>query len=614
MQLGPREISKLLSDQSEHVCHYLLPGGKKVGNNWVAGSIHGGEGKSLQIALGGSKAGIGADFADPESFKGDLLTLWAKVRNVSLRDAIVEAKSWLGVEQAQFTPKVYRKPTRPADVTHITKRVGDYLHEKRKISKETIRDLKIRATEDDEIVFPSLSLTGELLACKFLKVERINGKKQIRAEAGCAPTFYGWQAIAKRFADCSEVIITEGEIDCATWIDAGFPALSLPNGASSAKVAIEYDWDNLAQFDVIYLCPDNDPAGQEMVKIFADKIGKSRIRLIKLPFKDANEAKLQGWTKDDFNTAVMTAKGLLDDKILTYASAADDIWQWRSSDGVSGRIGTEIPLLGPKIRIVRGHVMVLSGEPSHGKSLVINQVAIEIVDTIKEPVAIVSLEVPTLEAMAQIVDLTCETQQYSKEQFEKFVAGAGHSYVFLRETGRVSVSTVLEFCEYARSRYGCTHFIVDNLTKLATRADDWAQQGDDINRISDFARNNNVVMWLLAHPRKAREGKREVGMEDIRGTSILVDCASTILHVVRNKKKEKSSDPDKNDPDTTIYCSKQKVTGIEPVIKLFKVEADVIKLARKEQVIRDEDVGKKREEKSIRSERTLSDYAASADP
>lgn len=612
MQMGPREVSKKLSDQAEAVCRFLLPSGKRVGSNWVAGNVYGQEGTSLQIALQGDRVGIGADFADRDSFAGDLLTLWQKVKGVDMRTALVEAKAWLGVEQAEVRQRTYRKPKRPADVKGISKAVCEYLIDKRKVSPDSIKAFKVRATEGREIVFPSLSIEGELIACKYLAIDRgPSGKKKIRAEEGCAPTFFGWQAIVAKFKDCSEVVITEGEIDAMTWTSVGYPALSLPNGASSASAAIQYDWDNLAQFETIYLCPDNDAAGKEMIKAFIDRIGKTRLRLIRLPFKDTNEALLGGWKAEEFGRAIMEAKGLLDEKILTFQNARDEIMAWRNAKGSDGRSGSEIALLGPNIRLVRGHLMMVAGEPSHGKSLVINQIALELAQDLGEPVAVTTLEVPTIEAMAQVADLSLEGNDYGDDQFDNFVEAIGHKFVFLRETGRVALASVLEFWEYAKSRYGCVHFILDNLTKLKTKADDYAQQGEDINSLSDFARDNNVLVWVLAHHHKAREGKRDVSFDDIRGSSILADCASTILQVVRNKKKEKATDPNEDDPDTTLYCTKQKVTGIEPIIKLWRVECDVVKLRRKEpKKTRDEDVSPRTEEQAELS----SDYRTHNDP
>ena len=46
-----REIADRLALQAETVAAYLLPNGKRNGSCWVAGSIHGDEGKSLKVGF-----------------------------------------------------------------------------------------------------------------------------------------------------------------------------------------------------------------------------------------------------------------------------------------------------------------------------------------------------------------------------------------------------------------------------------------------------------------------------------------------------------------------------------------------------------------------------------
>lgn len=590
MQVGPREIARRLGDQAEAVCRYLLPGGKKVGSDWTAGGISGHEGKSLKVSVSGAKAGIGADFADPESFKGDLLDLWKAVRGCSMRDAIIEAKAYLGLEQATTLSKEYRKPEKskarvPSDP------VRTYLYLERGISHETIDLFRIRTSERGEIVFPFFSPDRELVNLKYLALERENGRKKIRAEAGCAPSFFGWNAIVKKFPDSPEVVITEGEIDAMTWVDAGFPALSIPSGVNSIPDAIAYDWENLAQFETIYLCPDSDKAGEGMVTLFADRIGKARLRRISLPFKDPNEAKVKGkWKSDDFAKAILEAKGLLDEKILTYPDAIEEIMALKRGEGATQRFGYDIELLGPDVRIVRGHTYLVAGYQGHGKTLVANQVALELACR-GETVAIASLEVETIELMTQVLDLYCETDEVTEELKGLFMDRFEERFVFLREHGRVGLGTVMEFFEYARSRYGATHFVLDNLTKLRTKIDDYGQQSEDINRVTDYARDNKVSVWIVAHLKKKGEKKHDYEPDDVRGSGVISDLASTVMQVVRNKDKEHSSDPIPTEADTTVYVTKQRVTGKEPRISLFKRDCGVVKLERrKERKIHDEDI------------------------
>ena len=595
MQIGPREIAQRLADQAEGVCRYLLPGGRKVGNDWTAGNVYGSEGKSLKVALSGSKAGVGADFSDPDSFSGDLLDLWKSVRGCTMREAILEAKAYLGIEQAEsYRKKTYRKVTRPKNVRKRMDEVTAYLNIEREIGEKTIEAFKIASTTEREIVFPILAPGGkEVLNLKYLGLDRPDGKKRIRAEAGCAPSFFGWQAIDTLFPDPAEVVITEGEIDAMTWVDNGFPALSVPSGSNSTAEAIAYDWDNLAQFEAIYLCPDQDAAGKKMVDAFADRIGKARLRVIKLPFKDANEAKKNGWTEDDFAKAIMEAKGLMDEKILTYPQAIDDIMAWKNKGGDEGPRGYAIDLFGEDIRIVRGHAFLIGGQRGHGKSLIVNQASLEIAKR-GDVVAVASLEVDTIEAMAAMLDLYSGKIETTPEIRDDFMEVYGERFVFLKEHGRTPLFAVMEFFEYARSRYGATHFILDNLTKLKTKLDDYAQQAEDLNRITDYCRDKKVCVWIVAHLKKRGEKKHDMDPDDVRGSGVIADLCSTILQVVRHKDKPMPS-PGEVDtaPDATIHCTKQRIGGgKEPTIHLRKMAGEVVRLARREERKANDDDGR----------------------
>ena len=80
--MDAKELSHILSDRAALVAQHLLPGGKKSGNEWKAGSINGEAGNSLSVRIRGDKSGVWKDFATGET--GDLLDLWMQVNGVGL--------------------------------------------------------------------------------------------------------------------------------------------------------------------------------------------------------------------------------------------------------------------------------------------------------------------------------------------------------------------------------------------------------------------------------------------------------------------------------------------------------------------------------------------------
>ena len=113
--MTPRDIAALLAKQADSVASMLLPGGKRVGNEYRAGDTTGGNGKSLGVHLSGEKAGVWCDFATGET--GDLLDLWCSARGITLPAALTEAKAYLGVKAPNYEahkPKAYARPKKPS--------------------------------------------------------------------------------------------------------------------------------------------------------------------------------------------------------------------------------------------------------------------------------------------------------------------------------------------------------------------------------------------------------------------------------------------------------------------------------------------------------------------
>lgn len=91
-----RELARRLAAQAETVARLLLPNGHRQGSEWCVGSIAGERGKTLKVHLSGPKAGIWADFANPND-KGDLVELWTRVKNISKAEALAEIRRYLGM-------------------------------------------------------------------------------------------------------------------------------------------------------------------------------------------------------------------------------------------------------------------------------------------------------------------------------------------------------------------------------------------------------------------------------------------------------------------------------------------------------------------------------------
>ena len=102
-------IKQALNARALEVCQHLLPGGRKVGNEYRAASINGGQGSSLGVHLNGPKTGLFKDFAE-EGISGDLIDLFSHVNGVENGDAIKLALDYLGEAPPSASNEHDRKP------------------------------------------------------------------------------------------------------------------------------------------------------------------------------------------------------------------------------------------------------------------------------------------------------------------------------------------------------------------------------------------------------------------------------------------------------------------------------------------------------------------------
>lgn len=570
MNFTARQISLKLNERAEQVCKMLLPNGKLVNGEWCAGSLCGEAGQSLKVRASGEKVGVWKDFAGSDS-GGDLLDLWAQTKRISLGTAIREAKGFLGIREPQngVPEKIYSKPKTKVGIFHNGP--IQYLKNERLISPETIKQFRIGANEK-EIIFPSFNTDGELVNVKYIGVERDqNGKKIIRQENNCPPSLFGWQALSN---NPREVVITEGQIDAMTWHQWGFPALSIPNGTGDKFSWLEYDWENLQQFDSIYLSFDMDKPGREAVIQVANRLGIHRCFIVELPHNDANECLQKGVTANDASKFIAWAKPIIPEEIKTPNQFTEEVLNvFYPKDDIPKGLFPDI--FRNKIGFRPGELTIWTGISSHGKSVMLNQVMI-LAAMAKEKCAIASMEMrpeQTLARMITCIELKTKPPKETISHILNWLTGRIWIYDVM---GNVSKTKLLDLMDYSFCRHGINHFVIDSLMKCNVDSEDYNGQRMFADALATFAKRHNVHIHLVAHPRKTKDESEVHGKMDIKGSSDLFNQADNVITVWRNKDKEaklkerKISEVENQQiPDCIVYCDKQRETGWEGKIPLW---------------------------------------------
>lgn len=573
MELTVAQISERLAAQAQTVAQFLLPGGKLCnGKEWVAGDVGGGPGDSLKVCIHGTYSGKWKDWST-DADHGDLIDLWRCVKGCTQAEAIKQVKAWLGIVEAVRIEerRSYSKP--PAINSSLLSEDGGamkYLTEQRCLRASIVRALRIEGSKEQRaIIFPSYSPSGELINRSY---RTLDAKKKVWQDTDCAPSLFGWQALPEEAYKTRAVLLAEGQIDAATWLQWGIPALSLPNGTGAAW--IDYEWDNLAAFDTIYLAFDQDEAGRKITENIATRLGKHRCMIVAMPKKDANDCLRADYDADDAKEWVANAKAPRLKRIITAVEMEARLIaeiQPKEEAFSLGFFRGNWPHTGFYFR--PGEVTLWGGFAHAGKSTMLNFMQSVLLAN-QNRIFIASLEMK-VESMLRRLARIFLGEKLDEDNATKFIRGVGTHLVFADIVGSVKQAELMEMMWFAFRRYNCSHFLIDSLMRIEDLEEDYPAQGMFCNRLQDFAKETGAHVHLVAHLGKPSQSVERPSMYSIKGSSLLVNNADNVLLVCRNPDKEKlrkanklSDEQDKNMHDTEVIVEKQRETGWLHTFKL----------------------------------------------
>lgn len=564
--MTPREIAALLAQQAEAVAKKLLPGGKREGAEWRAGSVAGDAGSSLGVHLAGTKAGVWRDFSGDKR-GGDLLDLWAASRGISIAEALKEARAYLGVKEVKFEghkPREYRRPDKP-DITAPKGNVANYLLSTRNISHAALKAYQVAMTKDDtEICFPYLR-GDELVNLKYLAIERVGIKKRIRLERDCEPCLFGWPAIPE---DARTVALCEGELDAMSLWQYGHPALSVFSGANS-HTWVEGEFPRLERFDEIFLCFDNDEAGKKGCRELAERLGRERCKVVTLPMKDANECLQRNIDKTEIDRCFAEAKTLDPVELRNAAEYVDEvIREFYPQEGDRIGFNSPWPKLHGKVRFRPGEVVLLNGVNGHGKSQCVGQIALAAMEQ-SEKVCVASMEMRPRLWLKRLAIQASAIKSPAPDFIRSIARWWSDKLWVFDVVGTAKVEHMLSVFRYARRRYGITVFAVDSITKCGIGDDDYSAQKAFVEALCDFANDCGITVLLVTHSRKLEAESHHADKMDIKGSGAIGDLASTIFTLWRNKPKEENPQKHADAPGAMLICQKQRHGDSEPRVWLW---------------------------------------------
>jgi twinkle protein len=459
------------------------------------------------------------------------------------------------------------------------------------ISPATLDFGDIGADENGNTVFHYYDLNDILCMVKYRPSKKVEKGEKFKfwtqKDADTLPLLYGMNKIDPT----KPLLIVEGEADRLSVIECSHKnVVSIPLGAGNTQW-IEHNWDWLEQFKEIIVWSDNDKVGVDMRKEVCSRLGSWRTKYVDLPTNIEKDGKLLK-VKDANEVLFYFGK----QKVLEFINNAQDVpvqnvvdlvdvddFDIETAPGLySGLKGIDSILY----KFVLGSVVILTGRKGHGKSTLLNQVFICEPLTQGQQVYIFSGELgnPVLKNWIETTMLGREyikmkdgfVRKFDKEPLKQMREWyRGRIWAF--DDVENDAEKILDRAINVTRKVGVKVWILDNLMTLdigiKTDGDQWLRQKEFIVKLVSLAKTYNVLIVLVAHPRKANniELDRRLGTDDVSGSNDLGNLAQYILSVHRFSKKEKLGEKNNKgaykigkepvDHDVVVDILKNRYTG-----------------------------------------------------
>tara|TARA_A100001201_G_scaffold37471_1_gene39355 strand:+ start:13052 stop:14896 length:1845 start_codon:yes stop_codon:yes gene_type:complete len=568
-----KQLKEELKPHAYHICKSLYPKGKVESGNFKLGDLEGNNGRSLSVILNGDKAGQWTDFESGDH--GDLFDLIISRKGCSIQEAMSWSAKEAGIRSKTVSQKIEKaqkkkfNPPRPPEQVN-TEVLHAFLESR---GFEDVGELclfhKIYATESlntdgTDLVFQFYSVDGDLT---FLKHKAMNydGKPGQCNQKNLKPILYGWHTVPKHER---VIFITEGELDQIAARQLGFPALSLPSGASNMSW-IEHEYENLGRFEDIAICTDQDEAGEKCAAELMRRLGDRCFR-VKLPTKDINDLVLAyGYeeAREVLKKAFEDAKWKDPDQLRSVSEFNEDVASYfsESSDESSGWKSGWDKIDENDIRFRPHELIGLTGINGHGKSMWLNQLMINAM-TQDNKVCIASMEMRPKQTLGRMVQQVTGDKHPTEQHQEKAMSWLEPNLWLFVDNITPKPEVLMECFDYAYKRYGINVFVIDSMTNMVNHEDSREQQ-NFMELLVNFKQSYPVTIFLATHSRKGENESKAPNKFDVKGSGAITDLADCFISLWKNKLKAEHLE----------YCESTNSVPDEKILKTHDVYLNILK-------------------------------------
>lgn len=423
----------------------------------------------------------------------------------------------------------------------------------RGISEEICRKYEITTRKDnfDVLVFPFRDDKGEMRFIKYRNtvfVKGVTGGSKEWCEKDCMPVLFGMN----HCTGFERLVMTEGQIDSLSLAEAGIEnAVSVPTGCNGFTW-VPHCWDWLVQFKELVVFGDCEKGivtlAETMAKRFPHKVRVVRIEDY-LGCKDANEI-LQKHGKAALHHAVNNAAEVptVQIKKLSQVEAIDIL----NTEAISTGIKEVDAIFSGGFHL--GQLILLTGKRGDGKSTFMSQLICSATEQGYKTFAYSG------ELMDFYFKRWIDMQFVGKKELRNSEIDMLNNWyddkIYLYDNNVIDaeeMEDLLKVVETAICKYDTKFICIDNLMtalEVSANEDLYRAQSSFTGKLAKLAKIHNVVILLVAHPRKSREGFTN---DDVSGSADITNRVDVVMSYTRTG----AEDPDERE----LKVTKNRLTG-----------------------------------------------------
>jgi twinkle protein len=398
------------------------------------------------------------------------------------------------------------------NITKLTDKLVKYF-EGRMISQNTLNEMKIYSDSEwmpqfngiiEVMCFPYFRNT-ELVNIKFR-----GAKKSFKLVSGAELIWYNFDMILEN----TEIIICEGEIDALTFIENGFKnVISVPNGAKNVNDYIDNSIKLFDRIEKIYLATDVDEPGIELKDELIRRFGAEKCLSVNFKdCKDANEYFLK-YGGFDFKDLIHNSQQIPIEGNIEIPSIYNDIIDLYENGLKPGK-NIDLEEIDKYCTWELGRLAIGTGVPGSGKSEFVDYLVSKLNLLYGWKAAYFTPENYPLKYHYAKIHEKFSGSKFKKENdhtdFLNIYEHIKDNFFYILNEKDLTIESIMKSAKSFVKQKGINILVIDPFSKLDHQLRKGENETQYISRFLDvlinFARFNNVLVFLIAHPVKLPKG------------------------------------------------------------------------------------------------------------